>query len=135
MNNDQAVSDDNHWCFVLSEDDHKTNRWCVDSGASSHITNNKNFFTQLNTSETEWVILANGEKVKSEGRGFGFITVFNENNKQQTVSINNVMYIPSMMTNLLSVKKLVNNGFDVIFKDKFCEISKKIILLLLLQIQ
>lgn len=47
----------------------KSNYWCVHSGTSSHMTNDKSFFNKLVITEKEKVYVANNEIIYSEGRG------------------------------------------------------------------
>jgi len=62
---DETVSEydsDQYACFRVSETDSE-NMWYVDSGASTHMCSNRNFFVKLDEQQKGQVILANGEKL------------------------------------------------------------------------
>lgn len=113
----QEPNDDN-WCFLSSIHND------ADSGASSHITNNKKIFDSLDESIKETVYVANGEKVNSIGRGNGTLHYLNYQNDEKQMRITDVMYIPEMKGNLLSVKRLAQKGFEVSFSANRCEIKR-----------
>ena len=49
--------------------------WWIDSGATSHVCNDRQLFTNLDLSHKEKITVANGEFLQSEGRGECDITV------------------------------------------------------------
>lgn len=98
--------------------------WIVDSGASCHISAEKNHFDKLDLSVRGEVMVGNGSHVKAEGRGTCRISFVNKQNELSSAVLLDVYYIPTMTGNLLSVKQLSERGFDTIFKDKSCYINK-----------
>jgi 23S rRNA-/tRNA-specific pseudouridylate synthase len=60
--------------------------------------------------------LANHSFTKIRGTGNVKIKVSNENNLR-TVNLNNVMYVPDLRSNLLSVGKITDKGSTVIFEN------------------
>lgn len=98
--------------------------WFVDSGATSHITSNKALFKSLDTYYRDEVSVANGQVVDVKGKGTVRIEVMNKFDEQNVVVLNDVLWAPSIKTDLISVNKLNEKGCDVLFsKDKRCEIS------------
>lgn len=95
--------------------------WIIDSGCSSHMSHSLESFTSLNRKFTSTVSIANGEKLKC--CGLGNINLNLDNN--QSIPIDNVMYVPNLFTNLLSVSQLVSKGYKVIFEGDMCNILKK----------
>ena len=108
--------------FMVSKD---VGGWIIDSGATCHISSNKRFFTDLNMKHHEKINVANGNEVKTEGRGSGTIQFLNQNSEVSSVTLHNVLYIPEIGGNLLSVRKLAEEGFTVDFKKDLCEIKHK----------
>jgi hypothetical protein len=89
--------------------------WCVDSGASSHMCSSKDQFQ--NIAQNDQVLnLANHSFTKIRGTGNVKIKVSNENNLR-SVNLNNVMYVPDLRSNLLSVGKITDKGSTVIFEN------------------
>jgi len=115
-------------CFNTSNEDDTRKSWYIDSGATSHMTNNREFFDKTFTSVEDKVTVANGKEAKITGIGSGRIKCYNEN-ATKTITLKNVLYIPSLHSNLLSVKKITEHGFIIEFKNKICNIleDKKII--------
>jgi hypothetical protein len=89
--------------------------WCVDSGASSHMCSSKDQFQ--NIAQNDQVLnLANHSFTKIRGTGNVKIKVSNENNLR-SVNLNNVMYVPDLRSNLLSVGKITDKGSTLIFEN------------------
>lgn len=111
---------------ACNKDEENKGAWILDSGATSHMTSNRNFFTSFNSDEKGHVLLADeGEAVKVDGKGSGIIKYCANNGEVIDVRVDNVLYIPRLSSNLLSVKKLTNNGFKVIFEKDVCSIIKE----------
>jgi len=89
------------------------------------MTNNKNFFKTFNNcTNCKKVKLANGDYAEMHEIGNGFLTCRDNNDKQTTVMVKDVLYIPALEESLLSVRKLTKNGLQVQFKEKVCNIIK-----------
>jgi 23S rRNA-/tRNA-specific pseudouridylate synthase len=87
----------------------------VDSGASSHMCSSKDQFQ--NIAQNDLLLnLANHSFTKIRGTGNVKIKVSNENNLR-SVNLNNVMYVPDLRSNLLSVGKITDKGSTVIFEN------------------
>ena len=88
------------------------------------MTNNKTFFKQLYPCNDKQVILANGKSINVKGHGEGILECIVEGIVNK-ILVKDVLYIPELENNLISVQKLTNQGFIVDFiKDK-CTISKE----------
>jgi transposase InsO family protein len=99
--------------------DPRDSRWLIDSGASSHMTYSKSFFTKFDESFRGSVTVANGEKVEFIGRGNVQLNVF-VGNQKFLVNLTDVLLVPCIDSNLISVPKLVSKGFSVIFDSIGC---------------
>jgi transposase InsO family protein len=96
--------------------------WIIDSGASSHICNDFNAFVEINTSVQHEVLVANNDRIKASGCGVVRISVL-ANNKVTAIEVKDVLYIPQISSNLLSVPKLIDKGLTVLFEKKCCKIQ------------
>lgn len=56
--------------------------WCIDSGATSHMTSDETFLTNIDYSAKDKVFLANGKSITSEGKGQGFLNCITPQGKQ-----------------------------------------------------
>lgn len=70
---------DTHICFSVSKRTRKEQMWYIDSGATSHMTNNKEFFKTLDTCTNENILLANENSAKVFGIGDSYLIC--KNNK------------------------------------------------------
>jgi hypothetical protein len=84
---------------------------------------NRDFFKSFDASHKENVYIANGVKLKCHGIGNGFVDVEAPNGGQVRREITNVLYVPDLRENLLSVSHLTERGFQLTFKGTVCEIS------------
>lgn len=116
---------ENYYCFKADEK-YQINQieWFIDSAATCHMTNNKSFFTILNNEHNGKIYLANGKPINTSGIGEGSLKCVKEDGKSTHITIKNVLYVPELDSSLLSVKRLTENGYTVIFEEKKCFIIK-----------
>lgn len=89
-------------------------KWCVDS-VTSHMLNDKTKFDDMRRNNNgPAVSLANNASPKSNGRGTVRVTVGEKSN----VTLKDILFIPNLRTNLMSVAKIMDNGFEVIFRKR-----------------
>lgn len=123
----QAESSENSsdfLCFSAYQEERKEELWYIDSGATSHMTNNRAAFKSLVLKKLPDVTLANGRGTKAFGIGTVITKCLDGNNKETNVELRDVLYVPDLTNNLLSVKKLTEKGLTVQFKDSGCKIIK-----------
>ena len=93
------------------------NAWVLDSGATTHVCSNENLFHNgLKDSVKQQIFVGNGEIITAEKSGCIQITPGFE--------LKDVLYCPQLKVNLLSVNKLLEDGFDVYFSNDECSIWK-----------
>ena len=112
------------FCFSAHADKSDSGAWFIDSGATSHMTSDKKFFNTLDTNKKNNVTVADGKVIEVEGTGTGSIKCINNLNEERTVTIKDVLYVPDLHGNLLSVKKITDNGFKTVFNETECNITK-----------
>lgn len=64
---------DSRICFSTKSGNCNERTWYIDSGATSHMTNDKNFFKVFNACTDESITLANGSSAKVQGIGDGYL--------------------------------------------------------------
>lgn len=93
-----------------------SNDWIIDTGASNHMTVNINFFSDLRDILHSAAGLPNGNRATATKEG----TVKLSNQ----LVFHNVLYVPSLTCNLLSVSQLLEeHNYLVLFTHKFCIIQ------------
>lgn len=89
-------------------------RWCLDSGASSHMCAHYSKFQNLKSAKTSVLNLAYNENTKIEGSGIVKI-----NTKEgYKIKLNTTLLVPDLRSNLLSIAKITQAGYKVIFTNK-----------------
>lgn len=96
--------------------------WFIDSGATSHMCNNRDMFESFEATKNKEVKLANDEKLNATGVG-DINLIFISSGKRYTFKFMNVTYVPELCANLLSVKRLTQNGLNIVFKGESCYLS------------
>lgn len=118
--------------FVLSINEEKiyeikaadnSREWTLDSGATSHISNDKELFSELVPINNKSVKLANGERVNIMGIGCCCVKFINEHEKTTILKLTNVLYVKDLKSNFISIKKLTNKGCEVRFYDQKADIQ------------
>ena len=102
----------------------KRQYWIVDSGASRHMTSNKNVladYCEFDVPET--VMLGDGRRVQALGCGRVRISVETCRGKKATM-IGGVLYVPKLACNLFSVRAVTQKGHIVQFGQNCCWIKK-----------
>lgn len=87
----------------------KGHTWYADSGASSHMSNRREWFEDFNEIQPEEITIGNGDKMHAIGRGNIEILSF-DGDKWIEKRLLNVLYVPKLCTNLFSTTKAMDNG-------------------------
>src|SRR5260370_42277824 len=120
---EMLIAQTNDQSHALFSDGHtRRSEWVVDSGATSHLCGNRDWFTSYHTLNTpRKVILGNKQKVLAPG--IGQIEVNLEvGNSSHPITIHDILYCPSISHNLLSVPQLTSIGALAQFANRSCRI-------------
>lgn len=98
-----------------------TNSWIIDSGASSHLTAEKDSLSDYSSVRAK-ITVANKETLDIKGTGNVNIKL---GNNLGNGSIEDVKYIPGLAANLLSVSKVTDKGSVVVFSKNSCQVFKE----------
>lgn len=94
--------------------------WVIDSGATQHMVKEKSSFEKLDQTFETKVITANGEEISVRGKGIIKLPIHTRNGPSH-VEFSEVLWIPDLKDNLISVAKLVERGkCDVVFDRNYC---------------
>lgn len=124
----QQTHDDRNICFPATAGGKRREvesavDWCLDSGCLMHLTGKAELLKGLVSCKRK-IVLADGREIFARGIGTGKLTVNRENGKQ-VIPIKNVLFVPGLIGNLLSVSCIVEKGFSVSFKTEECVIMKE----------
>jgi hypothetical protein len=95
-----------------------TNVWLLDSGSTNHICCSKEVFTSMRSHRS---IIKVGDGRELQVTGIGQVELQTEKAK---IKINDVLYVPNMKKNLLSIGKLTKKGASIVFEQNRCKIMK-----------
>ncbi|CAK9821559.1 Retrovirus-related Pol polyprotein from transposon TNT 1-94 [Anthophora retusa] len=86
-------------------------KWCWDSGASSHMCFEKEKFRNIGENRVDNLKLANNDSTLIEGIGVEI-----SSNKNITLKLQETLLVPGLRSNLLSVLKITDHGLEVTFR-------------------
>ena len=92
-----------------------SNTWCIDSGSTNHICNTLQGFRQTRQCSDGEIKLTLGSSatVSTVAVAVGVVILVFLSNK--ILVLTDVLYVPSIRRNLISVYSLVNNGYSFHF--------------------
>ena len=85
------------------------------------MTRDEEAFLSINNCITTKVKMGNGSLVDAKGKG-----TISINKKGCGKQIHDVIYVPDMEENLLSVGQLMESGYPLVFRDNYFQIYDKI---------
>lgn len=112
--------------FIVSDSVHKQyveSQWLVDSGASEHMCRNRSLFSSFQSVSQKSVIVGNGATISVLGCGQMAVQVNNGSDWINT-TIDNVLYVPELKTNLFSVNRAADRGYVIMTDDSTCKFLK-----------
>ncbi|XP_046472611.1 uncharacterized protein [Neodiprion pinetum] len=95
--------------------------WFVDSGASMHMTMRGDWFKSTGDSQIKEIVVANDSKLQVTEKGNVEVQL-SLNGDVKTIEIKEVLHVPNLSTNLLSVSRIVQKGYQVEFDARGCRI-------------
>jgi transposase InsO family protein len=93
------------------------NEWILDSGASKHFCGSKDYFINLSAIQPIKIKMGNDSTVEAKKMGDIIITLKHEG-INNTIRLSEVLYVPEITTNLMSVSELSKAGYGMVFKGE-----------------
>ena len=125
-------SDEDHaFAFQAAEKDIELDQkfLLVDTGATTHIVNDKNLFTSFDKTfdpQKHFLELANGERGNvAEGKGDVKIKTLTKGGKMVEITLHDTLYCPTYPQNIFSVQSATKRGAKAIFHDTESKIIYK----------
>lgn len=101
--------------YSLSIGNLRENELILDSGGTRHAFHDKKLFKTLDESYRNTIKIANGQHMSVSGIGSVTVKLEDENGRIRTLIVQNVLYIPSLIGSVLSVSKLTDQDYEVVF--------------------
>ena len=102
---------------ALSTDGRINGEWILDSGATCHMCNKQSMFNGLQS-----VTLGDGRDLKATGRGNVVLTMNLPQGNTKTCTLHDVLLVPDLAYNLLSITAVSKRGKVTTFTQVGCEI-------------
>jgi hypothetical protein len=94
-------------------------KWYVDSGATQHLSSKKEWLDDYQDITPRNIYLADNRVIVAKGIGKVHVKL-EVNGRMENGTLYEVLYVPDLHGNLLSVNKIVARGHKVIFNDSVC---------------
>jgi transposase InsO family protein len=98
--------------------------WLLDSGASMHLCHTRQWFADFTPVSGKSVVLADGRVIPVLGRGRIDVDI-SVAGRSSLNTLNEVLYVPDIAANLLSVAKMTEAGLQLSFHGQHCIIRSK----------
>ncbi|KAA3452947.1 Retrovirus-related Pol polyprotein from transposon TNT 1-94 [Gossypium australe] len=119
LSEDSSDHEEQVFAVSCSPDQKKASKWwLLDSGCTNHMSPNEIIFKKLDRSCKTKVKVGNGQFIKAKGKGDVLICTSTGNKL-----ISNVLLVPEIDRNLLSIAQLLEKGYSMVFKGKECQIT------------
>lgn len=92
------------------KDDKRSIEWIIDSGAFMHMCNDRNAFISFSSIETQHLTTVWKLNLEANIAGSVICSI-----SQHKIIFNDVLYVPQLRYNVLSVSALIHNGYSVTF--------------------
>ena len=119
--NANQARDDNDYAFATKDGDHckAICKWIMDSGATKHMTPHKVAFDMYEVIPTRNVHMGDDSIVEAIGMGSILVEVMVKG-RIRRIKIKDVLHVPKLHANLLSVSKILSSGCKVQFNMNEC---------------
>ena len=103
-----------------------SDNWIVDSGATCHMCNDKKLFGELRQlSEPQEISLGDGHVLEATAKGSVSLEMLLPAGSSKKCTLRDVLYVPKLSHNLLSVSKASEAGKATKFNNSGCEIFNR----------
>lgn len=98
--------------------------WYLDSGAAMHMTNNRDWMYDYGPAPVNTIKVADNKTLAVKGCGKVNINSYDGESKQLigVIQVKNVLYVPDLAVNLLSIHQITQNNCEVQFDKDCCRI-------------
>lgn len=99
----------------------KSDDWIVDTGASVHISHQRDIFTDFKDVHSQYLTMANGEQLQAMGIGTIELLMMVDD-VEIPFSLKHVLYAPGMSFNIFSLHQEGKSGMTAMFYPPKCEL-------------
>ena len=98
--------------------------WYIDSGATKHMTSEKDLIVDyVQNPQPSEIFLGDNRMIRALGEGKVSLEFYDGSNVL-TMELYNVLYVPEIAKNLVSVSAMTGKGAEVLFENDKCYVTK-----------
>ena len=97
----------------------------LDSGATHHMVHDKSMFVNFEEINDVSIVVGDGGALPARGRGDVFVRMLLPQNTVKRCKLKNVLYVPKLAHNLISIPQITNNNVKAVFYDNSCKILNR----------
>jgi len=94
---------------TVKEEEERRDEWYLNTRCSNHITGNKSWFSELDDSVNRKIRFADNGIVCAAG--IGKVLIHRKDGKKACIT--DVLYVPNMRSNLISIGQLLQKGYTM----------------------
>lgn len=107
---------------LVAKADCATN-WVIDSGASAHITMDENYISETCEPSSKEIVVGNNGRLEVKCAGDVQMAIApNNKSEAEQVTLKNVLCVPEICANLMSVSQMAKRGKTLVFDSQSCRI-------------
>ena len=120
----QASPKEDDFALSSTSSRERSKLWYIDSGATKHMTSQKDLIVNyIQYPQPSEIFLGDDRVIKALGEGKVILEVYDGSNVL-TIGLYNVLYVPEIAKNLLSVSAMTQKGAEVLFENDKCYVTK-----------
>ena len=118
----------NYSAFLASDDNNTSNNhWLIDSGATKHMTYDRNSYKEYTSFETpQQVGLGDGHTLDAVGIGTVEVIIQLSRKQKRTCMMYDVLFVPGLKVNLFSVQSAAKKNHVIQFGHSRCWLKTKL---------
>ena len=117
------VKDESSEVVFMASDGADHHCWYIDSGATQHMSGDRAAFVEYAAIPPKAVYMGDNNKQDAVGQG-SVKMVLDVSGSALKAKFTNVLFVPNLKSNLISVSRLIKDGFSVQFGAAGCDILK-----------
>ncbi|KPJ19636.1 Retrovirus-related Pol polyprotein from transposon TNT 1-94 [Papilio machaon] len=121
----KKITKSSSYAAAFTATNNNSDAWYIDSGASVHMTRYENLLSNTSESLIKSIKVANDKSLNVKCSGQVTLNVSDQRGQHRKVLFQNVLCVPELATNLISVSQIIRNGGQVKFNSKGCVILNK----------
>ncbi|XP_016676401.2 uncharacterized protein [Gossypium hirsutum] len=113
--------------FLTYKESEKSSKniWHLDNYANNHICGRRNLFLKLDENIHGQVTFGDESHATVKGKGKGKATITQKNGEKKFISY--VYYVLALKSNIISLGKLLEKGYEVHMKDSMLALKKRVV--------